>query len=116
MEKRRQYEIDGLILDLPLRWDEATQQIIQDYSPVIDHPLCTPEGRPILLTLEDACPEGEWREGAAVENPAGMDCGACRHFRPVPGTLLGVCQNEKRKKKRRGRRSGPSTKTKEEMK
>ena len=97
MEKRRQYEIDGLILDLPLRWDEATQQIIQDYSPVIDHPLCTPEGRPILLTLEDACPEGEWREGAAVENPAGMDCGACRHFRPVPGTLLGVCRNENRR-------------------
>ena len=22
--------------------------------------------------------------------------GACRHFRPVPGTLLGVCRNEKR--------------------
>ena len=27
---------------------------------------------------------------------SGMDCGACRHFRPVPGTLLGVCRNEKR--------------------
>ena len=109
MEKRRQYEIDGLILDLPLRWDEATQQIIQDYSPVIDHPPCTPAGRPILLTIEDACPQADLEEG-------GVDCGACRHFRPVPGTLLGVCQNEKRKKKRRGRRSGQSTKTKEEMK
>ena len=76
---------------------------------MIDHPPCTPAGRPILLTIEDACPQADLEEG-------GVDCGACRHFRPVPGTLLGVCQNEKRKKKRRGRRSGQSTKTKEEMK
>ena len=50
---------------------------------------CTPAGRPILLTIEDACPQADLEEG-------GVDCGACRHFRPVPGTLLGVCRNEKR--------------------
>lgn len=105
----RRFFIEGLALDLPLRRDGVTGQAILDYGPVIDHPPCTPEGRPILLTIEDACPQADLEEG-------GVDCGACRHFRPVPGTLLGVCQNEKRKKKRRGRRSGQSTKTKEEMK
>ena len=105
----RRFFIEGLALDLPLRRDGVTGQAILDYGPVIDHPPCTPAGRPILLTIEDACPQADLEEG-------GVDCGACRHFRPVPGTLLGVCQNEKRKKKRRGRRSGQSTKTKEEMK
>lgn len=105
----RRFFIEGLALDLPLRRDGVTGQAILDYGPVIDHPPCTPEGRPILLTIEDACPAAQLAQG-------GVDCGACRHFRPVPGTLLGVCQNEKRKKKRRGRRSGQSTKTKEEMK
>ena len=105
----RRFFIEGLTLDLPLRRDGVTGQAILDYGPVIDPPPCTPEGRPILLTIEDACPQADLEEG-------GVDCGACRHFRPVPGTLLGVCQNEKRKKKRRGRRSGQSTKTKEEMK
>lgn len=105
----RRFFIEGLTLDLPLRRDGVTGQAILDYGPVIDHPPCTPEGRPILLTIEDACPQADLEEG-------GVDCGACRHFRPVPGTLLRVCQNEKRKKKRRGRRSGQSTKTKEEMK
>ena len=105
----RRFFIEGLTLDLPLRRDGVTGQAILDYGPVIDHPPCTPEGRPILLTIEDACPQADLEEG-------GVDCGACRHFRPVPGTLLGVCQNEKRKKKRRGRRSGQSTKNKEEKK
>ena len=46
------------------------------------------------------------------DDPAGVDCGSCRHYRQFPGSLLGVCQNEKR----RGRRSGQSAKIKEEMK
>ena len=49
------------------------------------------------------------------DDPASIDCGSCRHYHPFPSSLLGVCQNEKLKKKRRGRRSGQSTKTKEEM-
>ena len=68
--------------------DVYKRQIL-DYGPVIDHPPCTPAGRPILLTIEDACPAAQLAQG-------GMDCGACRHFRPVSGTLLGVCRNEKR--------------------
>lgn len=36
-------------------------------------------------------------------------------YHQFPGSLLGVCNNEKRRKKRRARGSGQSTKTKEEM-
>ncbi len=86
----RRFFIEGLTPDLPLRRDGVTGQAILDYGPVIDHPPCTPAGRPILLTIEDACPQADLEEG-------GVDCGACRHFRPVPGTLLGVCRNEKRR-------------------
>ena len=107
----RRFFIEGLTLDLPLRRDGVTGQAILDYGPVIDHPPCTPEGRPILLTIEDACPEAEMVD----DDPASIDCGSCRHYHQFPGSLLGVCNNEKRRKKRRARRSGQSTKTKEEM-
>ena len=107
----RRFFIEGLTLDLPLRRDGVTGQAILDYGPVIDHPPCTPEGRPILLTIEDACPQAEMAGGT----PPGIDCGACRHYHQFPGSLLGVCKNEKRrKKKRRARRGGPTPKSKEE--
>ena len=35
------------------------------------------------------------------DDPAGVDCGSCRHYHQFPGSLLGVCQNEKLQKKRR---------------
>ena len=107
----RRFFIEGLTLDLPLRRDGVTGQAILDYGPVIDHPPCTPAGRPILLTSEDACPQADMVD----DDPASIDCGSCRHYHQFPGSLLGVCNNEKRRKKRRARRSGQSTKTKEEM-
>ena len=89
MKACNRYELDGEILEIPLRWDQRTQAYVEDYGDYIDQPAYTPAGRPILLTIEDACPQADLEEG-------GVDCGACRHFRPVPGTLLGVCRNEKR--------------------
>ena len=89
MEKVNRYEWDGEVLEIPLRWDERTQSYVEDYEGYYNGPVYTPAGRPVLLTIEDACPQADLEEG-------GVDCGACRHFRPVPGTLLGVCRNEKR--------------------
>ena len=86
----RRYTIEGETVEIPLCWDERTQSLVEDYGSVIEHPIYTPSGQPILLTIEDACPQADLEEG-------GVDCGACRHFRPVPGTLLGVCRNEKRR-------------------
>lgn len=59
----RRFFIEGLTLDLPLRRDGVTGQAILDYGPVIDHPPCTPAGRPILLTIEDACPQADLQPG-----------------------------------------------------
>ena len=53
MEKTKRYEIEGRILDIPVHWDERSQQYLEDYSSLIENPVDTPEGRPILLTMED---------------------------------------------------------------
>ena len=111
MERTRRYKIDGEAVDIPLRWDERTQAYVEDCNSVIECPIYTPSGYPILLTIEDACPHSEMVD----DDPASIDCGSCRHYHQFPSSLLGVCNNEKRRKKRRARRSGQSTKTKEEM-
>ena len=111
MEKVNRYELNGEILEIPLRWDERTQSYVEDYEDYYDGPVYTPAGSPVLLTIEDACPEADMVD----DDPASIDCGSCRHYHQFPGSLLGVCNNEKRRKKRRARRSGQSTKTKEEM-
>ena len=91
MEKTNRYDIEGTILEIPLRWDEYSQKYLEDYSGFIEHPVCTPNGRPILLTIEDACPYAEMVD----DDPASIDCGSCVHFRQPTGSLLGVCHNEK---------------------
>ena len=91
MEKAKRYEIEGRILDIPVHWDERSQQYLEDYSSLIENPVYTPEGRPILLTIEDACPYAEM----ADDDPASIDCGSCIHFHQPHGSLLGVCHNEK---------------------
>ena len=91
MEKAKRYEIEGRILDIPVHWDERSQQYLEDYSSLIENPVYTPEGRPILLTIEDACRYSE----PAEDEPRCIDCGSCVYFRQPWGSLLGVCHNEK---------------------
>ena len=91
MEKAKRYEIEGRILDIPVHWDERSQQYLEDYSSLIENPVYTPEGRPILLTIEDACRYSE----PAEDEPRCIDCGSCVYFRQPRGSLLGVCHNEK---------------------
>ncbi len=91
MEKAKRYEIEGRILDIPVHWDERSQQYLEDYSSLIENPVYTLEGRPILLTIEDACRYSE----PAEDEPRCIDCGSCVYFRQPRGSLLGVCHNEK---------------------
>ena len=108
MEKVKRYEFEGEVIEVPIYWDDHLQREVEDYY---NGPVYTPAGRPILLTIEDACPQADMVDDA----PASIDCGSCRHHHQFPGSLLGVCDNEKRrKKKRRSRRSGPNPGTKEE--
>ena len=99
MEKTNRYEFDGEVLEVPLRWDEFSQQYVEDYSGVIESPIYLPSGRPVLLTIEDACPDADM----ADDDPSGIDCGSCRHYHQFPGSLLGVCLRSREKTKRKDR-------------
>lgn len=92
MKKTIRYEIEGAVLDIPLRWDELARKDIEDYGPFLEQsPFFTPEGRPILLTIEDACPYADMVDGEDTS----VECSTCRYFRQSSGSLLGVCHNEK---------------------
>ena len=94
MGKTRQYNIEGVLLKIPLRYDELTGRDIEIFPDFIENPVYTPEGRPVLFTGEDACKYGETPDGARC-----IDCGSCRFYRQMPDALIGVCGHEQ---KRRG--------------
>ena len=94
MKKTRKYDIEGTILEVPLRFDELAQIYVEDYPDFAETPAYTPEGHPILFTGEDACAYGE----PAGEGPC-TDCGSCRYYRQTPGTWIGVCRREERRKR-----------------
>ncbi|MGI5957906.1 MAG: hypothetical protein ACOX60_03250 [Massiliimalia sp.] len=93
MEKVNRYEFEGEVVEVPLIWDERTQTYQENYKGFIEHPVCTPKGRPVFLTIEDACPDGEMVD----DDPLSIDCGSCRYYHQFSGSLLGICQNEKRR-------------------
>ena len=91
MSKINRYEYEGKIIEIPLRWDEHSKKEIEDYSLFIEQsPIYTPEGRPLLLTIEDACPHAVMVD----DDPASIDCGSCVYFRQPAESILGVCHNE----------------------
>lgn len=94
MKKVHRYEVQGEILEIPLHWDEHSQKYVEDYAGFIQQPVFTPAGRPILLTIEDACPHAD----RVDDDPAGIDCGSCRYYDQLPGSLLGVCCHEAMRK------------------
>lgn len=94
MEKVRRYEFEGVILEIPLRYDAQSQIYLEEYPDFIENPVYTPAGCPIYFTGEDACSFAEAAEGE--ECP---DCGSCRFFRPAdPHTWFGVCGHEKKRR------------------
>ena len=91
MDKTVRFEIEGTVMELPLKYDERSGKYLEDYGKVIDNPVRTPEGRPILFTFDDACAYADMVDGEETS----VECSTCRYFRQSPGTLLGVCHNEK---------------------
>ena len=85
MAKTRRHEIEGAVLDIPLRYDERTGREIEEYPDLLREPVYTPAGERVLLTIEDACPLAELRADGM------RDCGSCRHYRQAPDALIGVC-------------------------
>ena len=49
MEKTRQYSIEGVLLEIPLRYDEVTGREIEIFPDFIENPVYTPDGCPVLF-------------------------------------------------------------------
>lgn len=94
MEKIKKYNIEGTLLEIPLRYDEKSGRYMEEYPDFVKEPVYTPGGCPIMLTLEDACAFGERSETSGKL----VDCGSCRFYRQFPGTFIGVCGNDKKRK------------------
>ena len=62
MEKTKNYNVEGAVLTIPLRYDENAGRYMEVYPDFMEHPIYTPEGHPIMLTLEDACAFGEQKD------------------------------------------------------
>ena len=90
MERTRRHNIEGAILDIPLRYDELAGMDIEEYPDCLEHPVYTPAGCPIMHTCEDACPHAE----PAAEGERCVDCGSCRFYRQAPDALIGACGHE----------------------
>ena len=70
MAKTRRHEIEGAVLDVPLRYDQRTGRELEEYPDLQAHPVYTPAGERIMLTVEDACPHGRTGAGASTAAPA----------------------------------------------
>ncbi len=93
MEHSRTYEVEGIILKIPLNYDEQSGKHIEDYTEFIENQLFTPCGSPIMFAGEDACKYAE------EETPGGCpDCGSCKFYkRAADHTRIGICKCNKRK-------------------
>lgn len=91
MEQYNRYEFEGEVVEVPVYWDDHLQREVEDYEDYCKQPGHTPSGRPILLTIEDACPYADMVD----DDPASVDCGSCRHYHQFPGSLLGSATTKK---------------------
>lgn len=87
LKRYRRVNVEGARLLLGQRWDPRTRRWLPLYPDLIARPRHTPEGRRVLLCIEDACAQARPARGGG---PC-ADCGECRHYRQSPGTLLGTC-------------------------
>ncbi len=89
MAETRRYEFDGLILDVPIHYDDQANMYIEDYPDFVENPTFTSKGHRVFFAGTDACSFAEER------TPGGCpDCGGCRHYRRLSEhTWIGVCQH-----------------------
>ncbi len=94
MRTIRRYEVDGLIIDIPLQYDELTRLYIEDYPNFKDDPIYTPNGHQLTVAVMDVCSFAEPNTDGAC-----TDCSDCLHFRrAAEKTLFGVCMCEQRRR------------------
>ena len=93
MEKKiRHYEFEGAAFDIPMFYDELTEQYIEEYRNFNEEPAWTANGCPIMHSVEDGCPHGEWDESSRCST-----CGECKYFLSIgQHSSVGVCRQKKR--------------------
>ena len=91
LKRYRRVNVEGARLLVGQWWDTSTQRWLSLYPDLIAHPRYAPDGRRVLLCIEDACAHA----CSARADGSCVDCGECRHYRQTPGTLLGVCSHER---------------------
>ncbi|MCD8120104.1 MAG: hypothetical protein LUE29_11635 [Lachnospiraceae bacterium] len=87
--KTRRFEFEGVILDVPLRYDEVFDIYIEDYPDFTETPVWTADGYPVMFCAEDACALAQTEEAGRC-----VDCGSCIYYRQEPDSLIGVCRNK----------------------
>ncbi len=94
MSEKRIYELEGLVMEIPVHFDERANIYIEDYPDFIEKPIWTPKGHRVLFSGMDACALSE------ELTPGGCpDCGSCKYFcRAGENTWFGYCTNSKNKK------------------
>lgn len=91
--KRRRYEVEGAVRDIPLRWKERAGTCLEQYPDFEEPPVYTPQGEPLRLTCDDACPD------AVLPDNSYRECGSCQLFRLHSESLLGVCGHPAHRRK-----------------
>ena len=95
METTRRYEFEGVVLEIPLHYDERSRMYIEEYPDFVNHPVYTPAGCPVFFSGEDACTLAQAEDGGDCP-----DCGSCRFFRPAgPHTWFGVCGHQEKRRR-----------------
>lgn len=65
-EELRRYDIEGAVLETELCLDELTGLYIEILPDLIEKPVYTAKGNPVMFTGEDACSYGQPRERSVV--------------------------------------------------
>ncbi len=90
--KVRRFSFDGDELEVIYRYDEVLGIHFGDYPDFEETPRYTPQGRPWVNTMQDAC-----SYGVNQFNPTTpcLDCGSCSFYlKERPGDLIGICIND----------------------
>ncbi|MCD8049382.1 MAG: hypothetical protein LUG52_07255 [Clostridia bacterium] len=87
MAECRRYEIDGMELVVPLRYDEKMGIYIEDYREWMENVILTPAGNVIMFAGEDACEHGKRENDEECR-----DCGTCVYYRRAgERSWIGIC-------------------------
>ena len=101
MEKTitRVFSFDGDSCEVTFSYDEEFGKYFGDYPDFEETPKYTPAGRPWITAMQEGC---TYSKSKVNDGRTCLDCGSCMYFRRErQGDLIGICDNDRNKNKRR---------------